>query len=146
VDEAAFLDALRINPADDANRLVYADWLSDHGEELRAEYLRLVVQLRHAQARLPVLGQQLDPAWVMAANGRYSVVLRSYSLNHKINVIKIIREITGMGLKEAKDLSESLPAVIKDDLTLEVAELIRDKFSPWANVSLEPPIAPAPAP
>jgi uncharacterized protein (TIGR02996 family) len=146
VDEAAFLEAIRINPGDDVTRLVYADWLSDQGDEVRAEYLRLVVQLRQAQARLPVLRQQLDPAWVMAAYGRYLLRLHSYSLGNKINVIKVIREITSLGLKESKDLSEALPAVIKDDLTLEVAEQLQSKFAPWAKVSIEPATVSPPTP
>ena len=41
-DEAAFLEALKANPADDTTRLVYADWLDEHGEPAKAEYLRLV--------------------------------------------------------------------------------------------------------
>ena len=40
-DEAAFLEVLKANPADDTARLVYADWLDEHDEPLKAEYLRL---------------------------------------------------------------------------------------------------------
>lgn len=46
----------------------------------------------------------------------------------KINVIKAIREVTSLGLKEAKDMSEGTPATIKEGVTKEEAETIRKKF------------------
>ncbi|MCI0701325.1 MAG: TIGR02996 domain-containing protein [Planctomycetia bacterium] len=39
-DEAAFLRAIQANPADSTAKLVYADWLDEHGEQERAEYVR----------------------------------------------------------------------------------------------------------
>ena len=47
---------------------------------------------------------------------------------NKINVIKVVREITGLGLKEAKDLVESAPKPIKEGVTKEEAEAIKKKF------------------
>ena len=44
----AFHDALRDDPADVATRLVYADWLDDHGDAARAEFVRLQVRLSQA--------------------------------------------------------------------------------------------------
>jgi large subunit ribosomal protein L7/L12 len=46
----------------------------------------------------------------------------------KINVIKVVREVTALGLKEAKDLVESAPKPIKEDVPKEEAEAIRKKF------------------
>jgi uncharacterized protein (TIGR02996 family) len=46
----SFLQAIHENPDDDTPRLVYADWLDDHGDPLRAEFIRL----QCASARLPV--------------------------------------------------------------------------------------------
>lgn len=43
-DESAFLRAIHVNPGDESLRLVYADWLEEHGDLLRAEYLRLQTQ------------------------------------------------------------------------------------------------------
>jgi uncharacterized protein (TIGR02996 family) len=42
---AVFLDDIRAHPADDAPRLIYADWLQDHGEEERAEFIRVQCEL-----------------------------------------------------------------------------------------------------
>ena len=46
----------------------------------------------------------------------------------KINVIKVVREVTSLGLKEAKDLVESAPAAVKEDIPKDEAEAILKKF------------------
>lgn len=46
----------------------------------------------------------------------------------KINVIKVVRELTGLGLKEAKDAVEGAPTVIKEGVSKEVAEDMKKKF------------------
>jgi large subunit ribosomal protein L7/L12 len=47
---------------------------------------------------------------------------------NKINVIKVVREVTSLGLKEAKDLVEGAPKPIKEGVTKEEAEAIKKKF------------------
>ena len=47
----------------------------------------------------------------------------------KINVIKVVREVTSLGLKEAKDLVESAPAKVKEGVSKQEAEDIRKKFA-----------------
>src|SRR5512134_2830598 len=47
---------------------------------------------------------------------------------NKINVIKVVREVTSLGLKEAKDLVESAPKAIKEGIPKDEAEAIRKKF------------------
>jgi large subunit ribosomal protein L7/L12 len=47
---------------------------------------------------------------------------------NKINVIKVVREVTSLGLKEAKDLVEAAPKAIKEGVTKEEAEAIKKKF------------------
>lgn len=46
----------------------------------------------------------------------------------KINVIKVVRELTSLGLKEAKDLVDGVPKVVKEDLSKEEAEAMKKKF------------------
>ncbi len=59
----------------------------------------------------------------------FNVVLKSFGDN-KINVIKAIREVvSGLGLKEAKDLVESAPTKVKEGVTMEEAESIKAKLS-----------------
>jgi large subunit ribosomal protein L7/L12 len=49
--------------------------------------------------------------------------------NNKIQVIKTVRELTGLGLKEAKDLVEGAPKKVKEGLTKEAAEEMRKKLA-----------------
>lgn len=116
-DEAAFLAALKANPADDLTRLVYADWLDERDELAKGQYLRAVVDLtwlaggtpeyNDAAVRLYTACLQADPAWRKAAGTRFDVVLEGYA--DKIYAIKVIREITAFGLAEAKAMAESVP-------------------------------------
>ena len=57
----------------------------------------------------------------------FSVVLTGAGAN-KINVIKVVRELTGLGLKEAKDLVEGAPKSIKENIGKEEAEDIKKKL------------------
>jgi large subunit ribosomal protein L7/L12 len=58
----------------------------------------------------------------------FSVILTAVGAN-KINVIKAVREVTSLGLKEAKDLVESAPKPIKEGVSKEEAETIKKKFT-----------------
>ena len=57
----------------------------------------------------------------------YTVVLSAVG-EKKINVIKAVREVTSLGLKEAKDLVEGAPKPIKEGISKEDAEAIKKKF------------------
>jgi large subunit ribosomal protein L7/L12 len=58
----------------------------------------------------------------------FDVILQSVGGN-KINVIKVVREVTALGLKEAKDLVEAAPKAVKEGVSREEAETIRQKLS-----------------
>jgi large subunit ribosomal protein L7/L12 len=57
----------------------------------------------------------------------WNVVLKSGG-EQKINVIKIVKEVTGLGLKEAKDIVDSAPKAIKEGLKKEDAEELKKKL------------------
>lgn len=57
----------------------------------------------------------------------FDVVLKAAG-EKKINVIKAVREVTSLGLKEAKDLVESAPATVKEAVTKDEAEAVKKKF------------------
>ena len=61
------------------------------------------------------------------AKTEFDVVLADFGAN-KIKVIKVIREITGLGLKEAKDLVESAPKAVKTGVTKDEAEELKKKI------------------
>jgi large subunit ribosomal protein L7/L12 len=58
----------------------------------------------------------------------FTVVLKEVGAN-KINVIKAVREVTSLGLKEAKDLVDGAPKTVKDGVSKEEAENIKKKFT-----------------
>jgi large subunit ribosomal protein L7/L12 len=58
----------------------------------------------------------------------FNVILTAAGAN-KINVIKAVREVTNLGLKEAKDLVDGAPKPIKEGVNKEEAETIRKKFT-----------------
>ena len=58
----------------------------------------------------------------------FSVILKDVGAN-KINVIKAVREVTSLGLKEAKDLVDGAPKAVKEGVSKEEAETIRKKFT-----------------
>jgi large subunit ribosomal protein L7/L12 len=58
----------------------------------------------------------------------FDVVLQSVGGN-KINVIKVVREVTALGLKEAKDLVEAAPKAVKEGVSKEEAEQIKQKLT-----------------
>ena len=58
----------------------------------------------------------------------FDVILQAAGGN-KINVIKVVREITALGLKEAKDLVEAAPKAVKEGVSKEEAEAIRTKLA-----------------
>ncbi len=67
----------------------------------------------------------------------YKVIMKSAG-QKKIQVIKEIKEITGLGLKEAKDLADKVPAVIKENVSPDEASSIKEKLeAAGAEIELE---------
>jgi len=58
----------------------------------------------------------------------FTVSLVSFPADKKINIIKAVREVTSLGLKEAKDLVESAPKPIKEGIPKDEAAAIKKKF------------------
>ena len=76
----------------------------------------------------PAGGAGAGAAPAAEAQTEFTVVLKDAGAN-KIGVIKVVREITALGLKEAKDLVEGAPKPIKEGVTKEEAETIKKKFA-----------------
>ena len=67
------------------------------------------------------------PAAAAEEKTEFTVTMTSFGAN-KVGVIKVIREITGLGLKEAKDMVEAVPAVVKDGVSKADADGIKKKL------------------
>ncbi|MCB1307556.1 MAG: 50S ribosomal protein L7/L12 [Leptospiraceae bacterium] len=73
-----------------------------------------------------------------AADQNFNVVLKSFG-DKKIDVIKAVREATGLGLKEAKDLVEKGGQAVKEDLAKDAADELKKKLEAvGATVELQP--------
>ncbi len=83
-----------------------------------------------AAAAMPMAGMGAGPAAAAAEEEEkteFDVVLKDVGAK-KINVIKAVREVTSLGLKEAKDLVESAPATVKEAVSKDEAAEIKKKF------------------
>ncbi len=80
-----------------------------------------------AAVAAPAAGGGAAAAAPVEEKTEFDVVLKAAG-DKKINVIKAVREVTSLGLKEAKDLVESAPANIKEGVTKDEAESIKKKF------------------
>jgi large subunit ribosomal protein L7/L12 len=69
-----------------------------------------------------------EAAAVAEEKTEFDVILQSVGGN-KINVIKVVREVTALGLKEAKDLVEAAPKAVKEGVSKEEAETIKQKLT-----------------
>jgi large subunit ribosomal protein L7/L12 len=73
-----------------------------------------------------------------AVKTEFTVSLDGFDAAKKINVIKVVREITGLGLKEAKDLVEGAPKPVKENISKEDAEKFKKQLEDGgAKVSLK---------
>ncbi len=69
-----------------------------------------------------------SPAAAVEEKTEFTVILTAVGAN-KINVIKAVREVTSLGLKEAKDLVDAAPKPIKEGINKDEAETIKKKFT-----------------
>src|SRR5579862_4053353 len=74
-------------------------------------------------------GAAAGPAEKPAEKTEFTVSLDGFDAAKKINVIKVVREITGLGLKEAKDLVEGAPKPVKEGLSKEDAAKIEKQLT-----------------
>jgi large subunit ribosomal protein L7/L12 len=59
----------------------------------------------------------------------FTIILKAYPADKKVGTIKVIREITGLGLKEAKDLVEGAPSTVKESVSKADADKIKKQLT-----------------
>jgi large subunit ribosomal protein L7/L12 len=92
-----------------------------------------------AAAAAPVMvagGAAAGAAPAAEEKTEFQVILKDAGAN-KINTIKAVREVTSLGLKEAKDLVDGAPKALKESATKDEAEAIKKKFEGVATVEIK---------
>ena len=101
--------------------------------------------VKKLEERLGVSAAAAAPVAVVAAGAaapaaeektEFEVILKDAGAN-KINTIKAVRELTSLGLKEAKDLVDGAPKTLKENATKEEAEAIKKKFDGVATIEIK---------
>ncbi len=93
--------------------------------------------VKAAPAAVAVAAGPAAPAAVVEEQTEFNVELKEAGAS-KINVIKVVREITGLGLKEAKDLVEGAPKVVKEGVSkADAAEMKKKLEEAGAKVELK---------
>jgi len=107
--------------------------------------LEAAALVKKLEERLGVSAAAAAPVAVAAAGAaapaveektEFQVILKDFGAN-KINTIKAVREVTSLGLKEAKDLVDGAPKPIKESATKDEAEAIRKKFEGIATIEIK---------
>jgi len=78
-----------------------------------------------AAAAAPAAGAAAAP---VEEKTEFTVLLKEYPADKKVTVIKVIREITGLGLKEAKDLVEGVPSTVKEAVSKADSDAFKKKL------------------
>ncbi len=97
------------------------------------------VDASRSQVNLPVLIDSIaDDEKIETQQTEFDVVLKEVLSNKKIAIIKLVREIKGLGLKEAKDFVDNLPQTVKTGIAIAEAEGIKQQLeAAEAKVSLK---------
>jgi len=107
--------------------------------------LEAAALVKKLEERLGVSAAAAAPVAVAAAGAaapaaeeqtEFQVILKDFGAN-KINTIKAVREITSLGLKEAKDLVDGAPKALKESATKDEAEAIKKKFEGIATIEIK---------
>jgi large subunit ribosomal protein L7/L12 len=105
------------------------------------DYMEIVHKIKPAASAVAVAaGPAAGPAVAEKPpeQTEFTVQLDGFDAAKKINVIKIVREITGLGLKEAKDVVEGAPKAVKENVSKEEATKLKQKLEEGgAKVSLK---------
>lgn len=138
-EEADFWRAIEAAPHDDAIRLIYADWLEEHDEELKGRYLRTEVRLGQMDPNddrieipwsiLNELRMNLDSAWLDRCGKSYDVILKRVDIDitdqrNLVLMANNIYEAAGIGPNQAVNMLDDLPCVVLSNVSFTQAEKV----------------------
>jgi large subunit ribosomal protein L7/L12 len=99
-----------------------------------SEFVKVLEDKFGVQAAMPMMAAGAAPAAGAAAAApveeqtEFNVILTGYEADKKIQVIKVVRAITSLGLKEAKDLVEGVPKPVKEAVSKDEAANIKKQL------------------
>lgn len=98
-----------------------------------SEFVKVLEDKFGVQAAMPMMAAASGAAAGPAAEAveektEFNVVLTGYEAEKKIQVIKVVRAITGLGLKEAKDLVEGVPKPVKEAVSKDEADNVKKQL------------------
>jgi large subunit ribosomal protein L7/L12 len=102
-----------------------------------SEFIKALEEKFGVQAAMPMMAAGMAaggpaaaaaPAEVAEEQTEFNVVLTGYEADKKIQVIKVVRAVTSLGLKEAKDLVEGVPKPVKEGVSKQEAENIKKQL------------------
>jgi len=98
-----------------------------------SEFVKVLEDKFGVQAAMPMMAAAPGAAAGPAAEAveektEFNVVLTGYEAEKKIQVIKVVRAITGLGLKEAKDLVEGVPKPVKEAVSKDEADNVKKQL------------------
>ncbi len=110
--------------------------LLEASELVKKHEERLGVSAAAAVAAAPAAGGGAAAGAAAEEKTEFTVILKDAGAN-KINTIKAVREVTALGLKEAKDLVDGAPKPLKENVSKEDAAAIAKKFDGVATVEIK---------
>src|SRR6202047_973579 len=123
-----------------------ADWSQLEEQIVSLSLLEAAALVKALETRLGVSAAAAAPVAVAGGGAaaaaevveqtEFQVILKDAGAN-KISTIKAVREVTSLGLKEAKDLVDGAPKALKENATKEEAETIKKKFEGIATVEIK---------
>ena len=100
-----------------------------------SDFIKALEEKFGVQAAMPMMaaaapagGAAPAAAEAVEEQTEFNVILTGYEAEKKIQVIKVVRAITSLGLKEAKDLVEGVPKAVKEGVTKQEAESIKKQL------------------
>jgi len=132
----------------EGNGRVWAPEIKDIGDKIAmltvakavelGDYLEQEYKIKPAAAGVALAAAPVAEKEAPVVKTDFTVQLDGFDAAKKINVIKVVRELTGLGLKEAKDLVEGFPKPIKENIPKEEAEKIKKQLEDGgAKVSIK---------
>lgn len=137
MDEATLVTKLLADPTEE-DRLIYADWLDEHGEAAKAEFLRNEVALHRSRDRLRALAPTLDSEWLATVSRHQVLEVVGFDESSRIDLIRALRDVTGRTVPACAGLLQDVPFRVFGGLSSEFDDARRRLEEAGAELAVRP--------